>query len=80
MTEAEARDELDFVKWRNKGGSTAVRLEGTKMHHYLLGEAFAVAREKQLPVQVHCGFGDSDLILDRAKSAKMTAVFKRAKI
>ena len=76
VTEAEARDELDFVKWRNKGGSTAVRLEGTKMHHYLLGEAFAVAREKQLPVQVHCGFGDSDLILNRANPAKMTAVFK----
>lgn len=76
VTEAEARDELDFLKWRNKGGSSSIRLEGTKMHHYLLGEAFAIAREKQLSVQVHCGLGDSDLILDRANPTKMTTVFK----
>lgn len=76
VTEAEARDELDFLKWRNKGGSSSVRLEGTKMHHYLLGEAFAIAREKQLSVQVHCGFGDSDLVLDRANPTKLTTVFK----
>ncbi|HMO23235.1 MAG TPA: hypothetical protein PKC98_19910, partial [Candidatus Melainabacteria bacterium] len=28
VTEAEARDELDFLKWRNKGSSSSVRLVG----------------------------------------------------
>ena len=51
------------------------RMNGDVLHHYLLREILAMVAD-DLPVQIHCGFGDIDLQLDKANPALLTPIFK----
>jgi len=52
------------------------RMAGSACHHYLLRRVFEQAGSMGLPVQVHCGFGDSDLDLSRCDPALLTGLFR----
>lgn len=57
-------------------GGGQVRMAGSACHHYMLRRVFEHAGSMGLPVQVHCGFGDSDLDLSRCDPALLTGLFK----
>lgn len=76
VSESKASESLKFTKWMaaERGGS--LNLKGEEHHHYFLGCAFRTASELNLPVQIHCGFGDSDLELHKSNPTLLTNCFK----
>jgi predicted TIM-barrel fold metal-dependent hydrolase len=55
------RAEADFKALRARAADGhSIRLEGEPLCHLLLLEAAQVARELEVPLQIHCGFGDPD--------------------
>jgi predicted TIM-barrel fold metal-dependent hydrolase len=55
------RAEAEFEALRaNAADGRRIRLEGEPLCHLLLLEAAQVCGELRVPLQVHCGFGDSD--------------------
>ena len=77
-----AKESLDFARWMAKEKKTeaSCRLNGEDHHHYLLKKVFEFAAKLDLPVQVHCGFGDSDLELHKANPALLTSSLKEEKL
>ncbi|MBZ0187079.1 MAG: amidohydrolase family protein [Candidatus Obscuribacterales bacterium] len=69
--------ELDFDNL--KSGNGKLRLSGAALHHYLIGLAFEQAGDLDLPVQIHCGFGDTDLDLARVDPALLMPVFRESR-
>jgi uncharacterized protein len=58
-------------------GAGTVRLEAKAIVDLLLRDALEVNAADPLPVQVHCGFGDSDLFLPRADPSLLTPLVER---
>jgi predicted TIM-barrel fold metal-dependent hydrolase len=52
-----------YERWR---GSGSRRLAEPALVSFFLEEALVVARETRVPLQIHTGFGDTDLVLHRS--------------
>ncbi|MBX9667221.1 MAG: amidohydrolase family protein [Candidatus Obscuribacterales bacterium] len=52
------------------------RIEKSALYHYLLFHAFEASIQAGLPIQIHSGFGDTDLMLDQANPVLLTSVLK----
>lgn len=52
------------------------RISRSPVYHHLLLRTFEIAGKHNLPVQVHTGIGDSDLVLHEANPAIMTPIVK----
>ncbi|MCA9803358.1 MAG: amidohydrolase family protein [Cyanobacteria bacterium HKST-UBA02] len=70
---AQAASELRSL---SDAGGGKIRMAGGPCHHYLLRRALEQAGSMGMPVQVHCGFGDSDLDLSRCDPALLTGLFR----
>jgi uncharacterized protein len=55
----------------------APRVEAKPLVDLLLHDALEANAEEPLPVQVHCGFGDSDLMLPRADPSRLKPLIER---
>lgn len=71
--------QVSFLKKVESVSHGKVRLSGEAYHHYLLRKVFGLAKELDLPVQVHCGFGDRDLDLEKSNPICLTNVIKEEK-
>jgi predicted TIM-barrel fold metal-dependent hydrolase len=70
------REEQEFKALRARAGEGhAIRLEGEPLCHLLLLEAAQVCGELGVPLQVHCGFGDSDEDLALANPLGLRRLF-----
>jgi hypothetical protein len=58
-------------------GARPARLEDKALLDVLLGDALQANAADPLPVQVHCGFGDSDLFLPRSDPALLGPLVER---
>ncbi|HEY9734018.1 MAG TPA: amidohydrolase family protein [Drouetiella sp.] len=80
--------EKDFALLKiSTGADSMVRIARRPLYHYLLRQAFEIAQEMNVPVQIHSGLGDSDAdlreanpwcfrnILEQRKFAKTNFVF-----
>lgn len=72
--EAQASLDAEFIRLNR--GLTKPRLAGDPHHHYFLLKVFELASELNLPVQVHCGFGDVDLDLGKSNPVCLTQTLK----
>jgi hypothetical protein len=55
-----------YDAWRASGSR---RLTDPALIAYFLAEALAITRERRVPLQVHTGFGDADVVLTKADPA-----------
>lgn len=65
-----------YGRWRRAGWRDE-RGVSKEIRDYLLNLAFGVAREKHLPVHIHTGGGDPDVVLEYARPAHLQALLKR---
>lgn len=54
----------------------SVRIERSPLYHYFVFRCFEMSADHDLPIQIHTGFGDADLQLDRANPVHLTPVFR----
>jgi len=81
-TIAAYRSGLDVGRADEVAAATALgagggRLEAKALVDLLLGDALEANAADPLPVQVHCGFGDSDLLLARADPSLLAPLVER---
>lgn len=64
--------EADYTKFRGELlKSRCIDSSQAPLYLILLGEAFRFARGAQLPVQIHCGLGDDDALLEESNPLKL---------
>lgn len=74
---SDARADFDRLKSERPASSRShLRIEKRPLYHYALAEAFEIAGTLQLPVQVHCGIGDSDEDLREANPLILRNIFE----
>ncbi|MBC7996368.1 MAG: amidohydrolase family protein, partial [Leptolyngbya sp.] len=79
VTLKDATENFDNVKqsFRTaKQNSKRFSFDATATYHYLLHQAFALAHDLKLPVQIHTGFGNSDGDLLEANPLLLRSVFE----
>lgn len=79
VTLKDATDSFDAVKQSyrtTKQQSKKFSFESTPTYHYLLHQAFALAHDLKLPVQIQTGFGNSDGDLIEANPLLLRSVFE----
>jgi hypothetical protein len=52
------------------------RIVSSPLYHFLLLAAFDFAAKAKLPIQIHAGIGDSDLVLHQSNPSIMTPILK----
>ncbi len=70
-----AENEYNELRSSLKTGSS-LRIEKSAFYHYLLFHAFEASIYADLPIQVHAGFGDTDLMLNQANPVLLTPILK----
>jgi uncharacterized protein len=69
--------DYDSIKQKQKTSKTALRLTAEQpIYHYLLFKCFDLAGQLDLPIQVHCGIGDNDLLLHESNPSLMTPILR----
>jgi uncharacterized protein len=71
----ELADAFDALKQRARGGAEAIRLSGDPLCHALLLDAARECVRLDVPLQVHCGFGDPDEDLAQASPLGLRPLF-----
>lgn len=66
----------DFLRLKEEFEETYLRIEKRPVYHYLLLQAFELAAELNVPVQIHCGIGDDDADLIECNPALMQPLFR----
>ncbi|MBX9723998.1 MAG: amidohydrolase family protein [Candidatus Obscuribacterales bacterium] len=74
---SEADAKLDFDKWKQESAKQGkLRIQKSPLYHYLLLQAFEIAAEAKIPIQVHSGIGDDDADLVKCNPALMQNLFR----
>ncbi|MGH9553235.1 MAG: amidohydrolase family protein, partial [Terriglobales bacterium] len=73
----EAASDFERVRAELMRGEKA-RITRSALYHYFLLRAFAIAGQRNLPVQIHCGIGDQDEDLSEANPLRFRAVLETA--
>ncbi len=66
----------DYDRYKKQHGKAKVRIERSPLYHYLLLQAFELAGQNDLSVQVHSGIGDDDADLLQCNPALMQNIFR----
>ena len=75
-TEAAQRDFTELKQELSIRKAEGLRIERRPIYHYLLLQAFELAAELNVPVQIHCGIGDDDADLIDCNPALMQPLFR----
>ena len=72
--------QADFSEWKySTTGKNRPRIARGPLYHYLLDEAFGIAQQLNVPVQIHSGLGDADADLREANPWCFRSVLERRK-
>ncbi len=73
-----AKDFQEFSRTlsSSKEAGGRIRIERCPFYHYFLFKTFELAADHDLPVQIHTGFGDTDLQLDQSNPVLLTPIFR----
>jgi predicted TIM-barrel fold metal-dependent hydrolase len=74
-TKEEAEKDFDKLKLDSKG-QKKIRIHKRPLYHYLLLQAFLIAGEQNIPVQIHSGIGDDDADLVECNPALLQNIFR----
>lgn len=75
-TIAEAKMDFDQYKKKTSAVKKKLRISASPLYHYMLLQAFEMAAQEDVPVQVHTGIGDDDADLVKCNPALMQAIFR----
>lgn len=64
------------IEAASKNDKKDFRISASPLYHYLLLNAFQLAAHSKLPIQIHTGIGDADLVLHEANPTVMTPILK----
>ncbi len=78
MRPSVAEAELDFMQSKKKIAESKrkFRISASPLYHFLLLQAFEIAAQEEVPVQVHTGIGDDDADLVKCNPALMQGIFR----
>lgn len=71
-----AKSDFDKIKQNLSVSKKSLRLTNSPLYHQLLLRSFEIAGQLNLPIQVHTGIGDTDLILHESNPSIMTPILK----
>jgi|AGTN01.2.fsa_nt_gi Predicted metal-dependent hydrolase of the TIM-barrel fold len=79
-TQADAAKDFEVIRAKlasaREDAEAKFRVSRSPLYYYFLFKTFELAADHDLPVQIHTGFGDTDLQLDQANPSLLTPVFK----
>ncbi len=77
ITSDNLQTEYESIKKKQKNSKAAFRLTADySIYHHLLFRCFELAGQLNLPIQIHCGIGDNDLLLHESNPSLMTPILK----
>jgi predicted TIM-barrel fold metal-dependent hydrolase len=65
-----------FGRWMRQAGEGPIRLEEPVLLRYGLWMGAELARRRGFPVQIHAGFGDTDLTIHQANPSLLTEIIR----
>lgn len=71
-----AKSDFEQIKQEISASKKSFRLTKSALYHQLLLRSFEIAGQLNLPIQVHSGIGDRDLILHESNPTIMTPLLK----
>jgi predicted TIM-barrel fold metal-dependent hydrolase len=75
-TSSEAEKDYQSTKAKYKNPQEKLRIAKSPMYSYLLEYAFGLATQLELPIQIHCGYGDDDALLSESNPLLMQNILK----
>lgn len=79
-SQADAAKDFDAIRSKlsttRDDGEPKFRVSRSPLYYYFLFKTFELAADHDLPIQIHTGFGDTDLQLDQANPSLLTPIFK----
>lgn len=71
-----AKADFEMIKDAHARAKKPLRLTKSALYHQLLLRSFEIAGRLNLPIQVHTGIGDTDLVLHESNPTIMTPILK----